>query len=106
MRTGIINLCPLLFQKEKSMHLDNITVRMTIRKIIKKQSSFGTVLYDIYVTVPSCHPTFNKVKESKVIGPIACCTSKHSIQTEEGCKPIKQVKVGDILILELHSMIG
>ena len=88
------------------MHLDNITVRMTIRKIIKKQSSFGTVLYDIYVTVPSYHPIYNKIKESKVVGPIACCSNKHSIQTEDGYKPIKQVKVGDILILELHSLIG
>jgi len=88
------------------MKADNITIKMTIRKIIKKQSSFGTVLYDIYVTVPSYHPRYNKIKESKVVGPIACCSNKHSIPTNVGYKLIEEVKVGDILLLELHSLIG
>jgi hypothetical protein len=85
---------------------DFTTIRMTIRKITKKVQILGPDLYDIYVSLPSYRSIDGKKKESDVTYPVACFTSKHTITTQEGHKPIEKVRIGDVIFAEIRTMIG
>jgi hypothetical protein len=83
------------------MQIEKTTIRMTVRKIVKRKPIYGGLQYDLYFTVPSIHPRVNKVKEASIVGPIVCVTEKHHLPTIDGYKVIEDVMVGDVILCSL-----
>jgi len=83
------------------MNMEKQTIRMTVRKIVKRQPSLGPTLYDLYFTVPSIHPKNMKIKESIITGPAVCVTEKHYIPTTDGYKIMEDIKIGDSILYSL-----
>lgn len=84
-----------------NMQLEKTTIKMTVRKIVRKNQISGGILYDLYFTVPSIHPRYNKVKEASIVGPIVCVTEKHYLPTVDGYKIIEDIMVGDSILYSL-----
>lgn len=87
------------------MQLEKTTIKMTVRKIVKKKPISGGFLYDLYFTVPSIHPRYNKIKEASIVGPIVCVTEKHYLPTVDGYKLIEDIQIGDSILCSLDLII-
>ena len=85
------------------MNLEKSIIKMTIRKIVKSQMT-SPILYELYFSVQSYHPKNNKVKQSNIIEPLICVTEYHFIPTDEGYKPIEDIKIGDVVLMGLDLM--
>lgn len=58
------------------MKLEKQTIELTVRQIVRK-NTMGTVLYDLYVSVPCIHPKNMKIKQSNIKTPLVCVTKNH-----------------------------
>ena len=81
------------------MNFKTQTVKMTVKKIVKRQQKDGTKLYYIYATVPSIHPK-DMIKPATI-----CAAENHFITTTKGFKLARKLKVGDSIPFSLDLLV-
>jgi hypothetical protein len=83
------------------MNLEKQTIKLTVRKIVKRQQGCGSLLYDLYMTVPTINPKSMKVKSSFLKNLMVCVTAKHLLPTTDGYTLVENLKVGATILFSL-----
>jgi hypothetical protein len=82
------------------MNLEKQTLKLKVKKVVKRVQGLGPELYVVYLTVATIHPKDKDVKQSAIY-PACIFTSKHKIPTHKGYVPADKLKVGDIILVSL-----
>lgn len=90
------------------MEMDRVTVPHRVERIVKRESlGCPPRLIDLHLSVQSYHP---KAKDKKMqysaVYPSTCITANHTVPTQQGWRKAEDLKVGDVLLLELPLMVG